>query len=287
MKKCLDCSRQFDAIDWRCPGCGKEPAIVDGVPYFTEGAADAGFNPEFFPRLAELEAANFWFQSRNSLILWALRTCFPDARNLLEIGCGTGYVLSGIREARPELVLCGSENDPTGLSLAARRVTGVTWIRMDVRHIPFAEEFDVIGAFDVLEHVDQDEEALLQMFQACKPGGGIIVTVPQHRFMWSRMDVCACHKRRYVKRELTKKIERAGFAVCRATSFVSLLLPLMLLSRVLKRGDSLRFDPFAELRIAPPLNRVFGKIQRAERMLIERGLSLPFGGSLLICARRC
>ncbi len=287
MKRCLNCGRQFDSPDWRCPNCAQGPTIIDGHLSFLEGAAEGGFNAEFFPRLAQLEATNFWFRSRNRLLIWALRTYFPNAHKFLEIGCGTGYVLSGIREARPELILYGSECFAEGLSLAAERVGGVIWMQMDVQRIPFVEEFDVIGAFDVLEHVDQDETALMQMFQASKQGGGIIVTVPQHRFMWSRMDVCACHKRRYTKNELTRKIRRAGFEVCRVTSFVSLLFPLMLLSRLNRRRDSSHFDPVAELEIAPALNHVLGKVQDAERVLIERGLSFPFGGSLLVAAKRC
>jgi SAM-dependent methyltransferase len=55
--------------------------------------------------------------------------------------------------------------------------------QMDARKIPFESEFDVIGAFDVLEHIEEDEKALAQIFHAVLPGGGLILTVPQHRFL--------------------------------------------------------------------------------------------------------
>ena len=64
---------------------------------------------------------------------------------------------------------------------------------MDARRIPFEDEFDVIGAFDVLEHIKEDEQVLVQMHRAVKSGGGIMLTVPQHMFLWSEQDVQAHH----------------------------------------------------------------------------------------------
>ena len=61
-------------------------------------------------------------------------------------------------------------------------------IQMDARSIPYTDEFDVVGAFDVLEHVEQDAEALSAMYRACRTGGGILITVPQHKFLWSAVD---------------------------------------------------------------------------------------------------
>ena len=103
---------------------------------------------------------------------------------------------------------------------------------MDARCILFECEFDVVGTFDVLEHLVEDERALAQMFNAARPGGGLLVTVPQHRFLWSESDRFAMHQRRYSRTELRKKVESAGFQIERITSFNSLLLPLMILSRL-------------------------------------------------------
>ena len=103
---------------------------------------------------------------------------------------------------------------------------------MDARRIPFECEFDVVGAFDVLEHLVEDESALAQMFNAARPGGGLLVTVPQQRYLWSASDEYAMHQRRYSRAELRAKVESAGFQIERITSFNSLLLPLMILSRM-------------------------------------------------------
>src|SRR6266545_4042215 len=101
---------------------------------------------------------------------WQCPYCSYEPENFLEIGCGTGFVLSGIRKAFPELILSGSEIFSEGLNLAAERLPGVELFQMDARRIPFQEEFDVIGAFDVLEHVKEDEEVLSQMYQATRKG---------------------------------------------------------------------------------------------------------------------
>jgi SAM-dependent methyltransferase len=102
------------------------------------------------------------------LIHWVLRHYFPQARNFLEIGCGTGFVLLGIQNAFPGLSLSGSELFGEGLTYAHDRLPHVPLFQMDARRIPFEDEFDVIGAFDVLEHIQEDENVLFQMAQATK-----------------------------------------------------------------------------------------------------------------------
>ena len=245
-----------------------------------------GFEAEYFQKLIELEPENFWFRSRNQLIVWALKRYFPRAESFLEIGCGTGFVLSGIRKGLPGLSLAGSEAFSAGLSLAAQRLPGVELFQMDARRIPFREEFDVIGAFDVLEHIKEDSEVLSQMYQATRKAGGIVVTVPHHPFLWSPVDDYARHVRRYKSRELADKVKRAGFEVIRVTSFVSLLLPLLVLARLKQRFQKSEYDPNSELKINPLLNSALQRILDLERSTIRRGLSLPVGGSVLLVARR-
>ena len=119
-----------------------------------------------------------------------------------------------------------------------------------------------------------------------KAGGGIILTVPQHPLLWSALDDYSFHKRRYTRRELVQKVQRAGFTLLRATSFVSLLLPLMAVSRMKKRRMRASFDPVAELKISPILDRALEKVLGIERIAIQNGISFPAGSSLLVVARR-
>jgi SAM-dependent methyltransferase len=160
------------------------------------------------------------------------------------------------------------------------------FLQMDARRMPFDAEFDVVGAFDTLEHIEEDAQVLAQLFQTCRPGGGMMLTVPQHPFLWSAADECAYHKRRYTRRELISKILESGFELVRITSFVSFLLPVMMLSRLRRQKLDSDFDKLAEFRIQPALNRILKEVLLVEQQLISTGISLPAGGSLLAIARR-
>ena len=287
MKRCLSCEALFESGDWTCPKCGYQPLLRDEMYQFTEEPPDAhaGFKPEYFARLAEIEKSNFWFRARNELIQWALTNYFPDAKSLFEVGCGTGFVLAGIRETFPGMRLAGSEIFADGLAIAKTRLPNVEFYQMDARRIPFECEFDVVGAFDVLEHIMEDENVLVQMFNAAQPGGGLLVTVPQHPFLWSASDQHAMHQRRYNCTELRRKVKSAGFQVERITSFNSLLLPLMMWSR-LQRKRAHDFQPWREFEIGPTLNKTLQSILKFERMVIKTGASFPAGGSLLLVGRK-
>jgi SAM-dependent methyltransferase len=287
MKRCLTCKGRFDSDDWICPQCGYHPAWRDDIVQFAEDSSNdqAGFKPEYFARLAAIEETNFWFRSRNELIQWALCNYFPNAASFFEIGCGTGFVLKGLRETAPRLRLAGSEVFGDGLAFARARLPGVDLYQMDARQIPFEDEFDVIGAFDVLEHIVEDNAVLLQMFRATRRGGGVLVTVPQHRFLWSAIDEHSMHRRRYGRADLRRKVESAGFQIERIISFNSLLLPIMIWSRMRRKRDQ-NFQLWREFEITPVLNKTLETILTLERMMIIKGVSFPAGGSLLLIGRK-
>jgi len=248
-------------------------------------APAGGFRPEYFEQLAALEAGNFWFRARNRLIVWAMARYFPQAESMFEVGCGTGFVLAGLARANPALRLIGSELFAEGLAFAAGRVPQATLVRMDARRIALAESVDVIGAFDVIEHIVEDERVLAEMFAALRPGGGVLITVPQHMSLWSPQDDHAHHVRRYSAAELRRKLQAAGFVLVRTTSFVSLLLPLMWASRWQKRRAAV-VDPLDELKIHPAVNAVLQKVLEFELALIRMGVNWPAGGSLLAVATK-
>jgi SAM-dependent methyltransferase len=244
-----------------------------------------GFDIRSFELLPEVEERSFWFRARNRLIVWALGRHFPGAQSFLEVGCGTGFVLQGLHKAFPELELTGSELFEEGLRVARRRLPEVRLLQSDARGLPFDAEFDVLGCFDVLEHIEEDDSALASMFRAVRRGGGILLTVPQHPRLWSAGDEFGRHVRRYTRSDLVSKVEHAGFRIERITSFVSLLLPLMAISR--RRQQRLEtFDPLAEYRHTRVVDISLERVMDIERAMIRAGLSLPVGGSLLAVARR-
>jgi SAM-dependent methyltransferase len=287
LKLCLACRRSFEARDWTCPECRASPRKDEFLSFApTLAASNEAFDARWFPTLAEREGGSFWFRGRNRLIVWALRRYFPLARSFLEVGCGTGFVLAGIGQTSPEITLAGGDLLTAGLSFARKRVPRAALYQFDARQLPFEREFDVVGAFDVLEHIDEDREVLSEMSRAAKPGGGVLITVPQHRWLWSAEDEAGDHRRRYSRTELIGKLTRAGLSVERVTSFVSVLLPFMAAVRLSRRARSREIDSLRELSLPGPIDAAFEKTLAAELALIQAGFSFPAGGSLLAVARR-
>ena len=274
MKSCLACRLDFDSPGWSCPHCGRE----------ARPEPSSAFDERAFARLARLEPASFWFRSRNRLILWALRRFLPETRKFLEVGCGTGFVLAAVAEAFPGVEVYGGEGSTAGLAYAAARAPRARLFPLNVLEMPFREEFDAIGAFDVLEHLDDDGAALRGIARALKPGGGLIATVPQHRFLWSAVDAFSGHRRRYEAGELEAKAAAAGLRVVLSTSFVSLLLPLAFASRLRYRKEFGERDADSELSTGGLAGSLLEAVLGAERRLIELGARFPFGASRLIVA---
>ncbi len=288
MRVCLRCAAEVTAENWHCAACGHAPEHLNGFPAFAPALAvdNDGYDDRYFAELFRLESGNYWFRARNALLIWALQRYFPRARDYLEIGCGTGYVLAGVAAARPDLQLHASEISSRGLPFAAGRVPQAALFQMDARAIPFAGHFDIIGMFDVLEHIEDDRGVLAQAYRALRPGGGLIVTVPQHRFLWSRYDEHAHHVRRYAAAEIAEKVAAAGFRIMMTTSFVSLLLPLMLLSRRARPSPQGNYDVLSELKVGAVTNTLLASVLAFERGLIRCGIRFPAGGSRLLLAQR-
>jgi SAM-dependent methyltransferase len=284
VKRCLRCDTVFEGADWGCPACKARPS-EDRFVRFVDGDKPADFPQASFSLLAGLEERSFWFRARNTIVLAAIRRHAPQPGSFFELGCGTGFVLRGVSRAFPDARLVGGELAAEGLEIARERVPTATLIQVDGRRIPYRDEFDLIGAFDVLEHIEEDEAVLAELRAALDPQGRLILTVPQHPWLWSAADDFGEHKRRYTRTELVGKLQRNGLDVAYVTSFMTTLLPLMAVSRWRQR-DVRSFDPAQELQISPRIDRLLERVAGAERHAVQRGISLPAGGSLLAVARR-
>lgn len=211
---------------------------------------------------------------------------FSQARSFLEIGCGNGYVLNAMLRSRSWDRIVGSELHTSGLLHAKHRMpTGVEFVQMDARNIPAENIFDLVGAFDVLEHIPDDVAVLHGLRKSMVLGGGIIITVPQHPWLWSPADDAAFHQRRYRPNELENKLTGSGFEIVFSSSFTSLLLPLMMASRLM---DNLRKEEYRfgrEFEISQTLNTALKALLRVEIGATLRGFRWPIGGSRLVVAR--
>ncbi|HPJ22767.1 MAG TPA: class I SAM-dependent methyltransferase, partial [Clostridia bacterium] len=165
MKVCIKCNEPFISEDWVCPRCGCSPQKKNGYLSFLQETekAEQFFDSGFYPQLAALETNNFWFRFRNKLLKWAIHNHFPNAVHFLEVGSGTGFVLSGLRDEFPGMKITGSDIYPQGLDYAKERVPDAAFLNMDACNIPFEKEFDLIGLFDILEHIQDDQKVLNQV----------------------------------------------------------------------------------------------------------------------------
>lgn len=185
----------------------KQPTMVEGIPCYAPEKMfqNEGFNPGDFELLYKLEEKNFWFRVRNKIIKHFVKL-FVNKGNgakFLEIGCGNAYVLKGLMDL-PGLELKGSEIYLNGVKHAKDRLPEVEFMQIDATEMPFKNTFDGIGAFDVLEHIEEDEKVMEQVKNSLKPGGVFVITVPQYPWMWTYLDNQACHKRRYTRSDLNR-----------------------------------------------------------------------------------
>lgn len=288
MKRCLACQADYQAEDWLCPRCGTRPQRIDEVLAFAPALASSndGLAPDAHHALEQMQDKSFWFRARNRIITDMVRRYFGDARAVMEVGCGTGYVLAALAKTLPQASITGSEIYTNGLGYAAKRLQNrAALFQMDATDLPFTGEFDLIAACDVLEHIEDDRRVLKEMHRALRPGGGLLLTVPQHPALWSASDDLAFHKRRYRRNELGDKVREAGFTVLRDTSFITTLLPLLLLQR-LTSGQKKDYNADAEFTLPGWLDRLLEGAVGIDRMMINLGLSLPAGGSRLVLAER-
>lgn len=216
--------------------------IIEGIKSYSPELAyeSTDYPHEHFDRLFTLESNHFWFRSRNRIISILFHKFYKNYNNeirYLEIGCGTGYVLSEIVKDR-KLIAIGAELHIQGLKYAKKRLPNIEFIQMDATSIPFENTFDAIGAFDVIEHIEEDTKVIQCVNKALKKNGLFFISVPQHMWLWSSQDDAAFHKRRYSRKELASKLKENGFEIVFTTSFMFSLLPIMFLSRLrYKKND--------------------------------------------------
>lgn len=255
-----------------------------------------GYNPDFYTPLFEAEDRHFWFRSRNLVlerIVAAETARLADGFRVLEVGCGTGYVLRMLHDTCPRGVVIGMDLFADGLELARKR-TAAPVVRGRIEAAPFAVPFDFIGLFDTLEHIDDDAAVLENLRKLLRRGGVLCITVPAYEELWSDFDVESHHCRRYSPDLLDERLRKAGFTIEYLTPFMATLYPLARIGRFVSdarrrrqtaSGDAGKSAVVDQLRIRPGINGVLSFMLAQEARLISARKRLPIGTSLLAVAR--
>ncbi|MBM3335854.1 class I SAM-dependent methyltransferase [Candidatus Sumerlaeota bacterium] len=156
-----------------------------------------------------------------------------------------------------------------------------------VESLPFsAEQFDLVVALDLFEHIPDDRGLARELWRVCRPGGWLLITVPAYPFLWSDHDEALGHCRRYTRRSLMELIEATDFEIVRFTSAIALTLPAIAGFRLAQRALKPRRAPKTHLIALPPaLNRLLIALLNIEARWLRR-FNLPFGVSLIALLRK-
>lgn len=231
-----------------------------------------------YDRMAEHDSTHWWYRARRDVLasVIARKVTLPNDATILEIGCGTGHNL-------PMLGAFGTvdalEIDDAAAAIATTRLgKPVSQAPLPVLAGVPNEAYDMVALLDVLEHVEDDRAALIAIAERLKPGGTLLLTVPQYPWMWSGHDVANHHFRRYTKATLRQVVADAGLRFDLLTHFNSLLFPLAAADRLIARATGREGSDDAP----PPavVNRLFEAIFGLEQHLVGRVPMSP-GVSLL------
>lgn len=234
--------------------------------------------------LYEAENKHFWFLSRKERILSVLEKYVPKEKTIFEIGAGTGNVAQYLIQAGYDVSI--GEIHINGLRYAKKYGVSKCY-QLDLFDPPFANHFDILAMFDVLEHLNDDVLALQQCRRMAKNNGGLILTVPAYNFLWSRDDACG-HKRRYTIKKLNQIVQKAGFKVIYSSYFFSAILPLLILRHFIHHDDgkpAQKKDYSRTIKIYPFLNSFLLAICRFENTISRIKLNIP-GGSIIMYAKK-
>jgi SAM-dependent methyltransferase len=224
---------------------------------------------------------HWWHVGRRRILSKILARFLPGKdRNILEVGCGTGGNLAMLsRFGRVE----GIEAHGPGVAIARARNPGLS-VREGGLPDLLEKKYDTICLFDVLEHIDDDADAIAWIEHHLTPGGWAMLTVPAYQWLWTRHDELSHHKRRYTRSSLISLLAK-NFDVAYSTYFnTHLFLAILIVilgGRLFGRDSGAIHATVASFGWT---NAVLTNVFAAERMWLPT-LSLPFGISIFVAAR--
>lgn len=199
---------------------------------------------------------------------------------ILDVGCGTGgnlEMLAQFGEAE------GVDVSDDALEFCRRK--GLNAQKGLAETLPFADEtFDITTALDVVEHLDDDVAGLREMHRVIKSGGYSLIFVPAFMWLWGVQDDISHHRIRYTRTQIVDRLEKAGFAVERATYANFTFFAPILAGRTLMKLTGIKPESENNVNVSA-LNGIFGKLFSAERFWLKN-LDFPFGVSIVIVAKK-
>lgn len=241
---------------------------------------------QFYEEYAQIEAVHWWFEGRRAIFGTLLQELGLSPRSIiLDLGCGTGANLAFLSHFGRVVGL----DRGAAAARYSRQRTELPVLQGDVVALPVrSNTVDLVTAFDLIEHIDDDRSCVAEMARVCRPGGYLLVTVPAFRWMWGRQDVINHHKRRYEAREFAALFSDQALEIRRLTYLNTLLFPVVAAVRLFRRLVPERNGELvSDFSMTKPgrVNDALARLFSWEAAILRRH-NLPIGVSLLCLARK-
>lgn len=187
-------------------------------------------------------------------------------KRILEVGCGTGNITGFLAQGRQVLAVDVHEGYLAEAKKHLSAGKNLKFQKLDLkRGLPAFKAFkpDTIITVNVLEHIETDDKFLMAAFDLLPPGGRVLAFVPAFQWLFGSMDESYGHHRRYSKKTLNAKLEKAGFEIeyCRYLNLLGVLgwwvNGKILKRKIIPKGQMLLYDQI--LRISAPVEKYLPK----------------------------
>ena len=233
-------------------------------------------------RYYELGEDYWWFVGRYNIIFRYLnRLSKGSSQRIIDFGCGPGNLLMRLSKYGR---IYGADISLSALYFCrSRKLYRIFQIEEKAR-VPIRDNsFDFVIALDVLEHIEDDYQALVEFYRICKKGGRVMLTVPSYPFLWGDHDELDGHKRRYRKYRLERIIKEVGFKIEKISYiYILLFIPLYFLRKT-KKLLRIKKDDF--IKISPSINKLLIWLNGLELRYLTK-FNLPFGTSIFCIAKK-
>lgn len=233
-----------------------------------------------FDEMVDLETGHWWYQARRDIISEILDQYFSDQKNLdiLDVGCGTG---SNIKLLKKFGQVLGLEPETSMAEYCQKNDLKV--INCTIEDYQEAQKFDLITAFDVLEHIKDDREVIRKFASLLNTDGYFLITVPAKKLLWTKHDAVCHHYRRYEAREI-KNLVQDNFKIVYISYYNFFLFSFIFVG--LKFKNLFKRDQMAAKLPNKFTNWLLYRIFSSEKKIIGRQKKFPFGVSLIVLAQK-
>jgi SAM-dependent methyltransferase len=235
--------------------------------------------------MAEREKTYWWHLGRLRIIESYLKRIHkePSKTKILNVGCGTGGTIDMLEGfGTVDNVDISDDAIDFMKQRGYKRIT-----KVDDIELPFKDKtYDIVGAFDVLEHIEDEVGALREWGRILKDDGAIVITVPAYQWLWTEHDVSLHHKRRYTTKRLAAAAAEAGLKPEKKSYAIVFSLPLVVGFRFLNKVLGRKTDSETSYVNVPEwANNLFTKLLYGEAKLHGK-IRFPFGTSVVTVLRK-